>query len=59
MQFEKAKQKRKDWGDKTCDHPSIEKEYYLGAQTSDYVCTQCGAEFTKSEKDKIRESRTE
>ena len=42
MQSKKAAQLRKDWGNQPCDHPNIEKEYYLGAQTGDYVCTSCG-----------------
>ena len=42
MQLKDAAQLRKDRGDEPCDHPNIEKEYYLGAQTGDYVCTSCG-----------------
>ncbi|GAB4073247.1 hypothetical protein GCM10028778_08060 [Barrientosiimonas marina] len=42
MQMEKAEEIRKEWGNKPCEHPTITKEYYLGAQTGDYVCTQCG-----------------
>jgi transposase-like protein len=49
MQMEKAEQIRKVWGDKPCNHPNIEKEYYLGSQTDDYVCTQCGKTFTKEQ----------
>lgn len=48
MQMDKIKELRKEWGDKPCDHPGVEKEYYLGTQTGDYVCTQCGR--TKSNK---------
>jgi len=33
---------REAWGDKPCDHPHIEREYDLGADTGDLVCTQCG-----------------
>ena len=46
MQFDKANDLRKDWreaGNKPCDHPDTDKEYYLGAQTGDYICTTCGA----------------
>ena len=42
MQMEDAKKLRKAWGNKPCDHPKLEKEYFLGSATNDYVCTQCG-----------------
>lgn len=49
MQFDEIKDIREKWGDKPCDHPNIEKEYMLGAQTGDYVCTQCGITNPKRE----------
>jgi len=42
MQTTDAEKLRKAWGDKPCNHPKLEKEYYLGTATDDYVCTQCG-----------------
>lgn len=42
MQMNKAGALREKWGDKPCDHPSLDKEYELGAATGDYVCTTCG-----------------
>jgi hypothetical protein len=57
MQASKAKRKRDDWGDKPCSHPSFAKEYILGAQTGDYVCTQCGQSFDKNERDQIEDNR--
>lgn len=48
MQHNKAQELVKEWGDKPCEHPHIEKEYYLGAQTGDYVCTTCGEQGPKS-----------
>ncbi len=57
MQHEKAKKLQMAWGGKHCDHLSIEKEYYLGSATSDYVCSTCGAEFTKTEKEEIDAKR--
>lgn len=42
MQLEKAAELRKSWGNKPCSHSNLEKEYYLGASTGDYVCTTCG-----------------
>jgi hypothetical protein len=38
------------WGNKPCDHPHLEKEYYVGAFLINYVCTQCGKEFSIPEK---------
>jgi len=55
MQFDKAKSLREEWGNKPCDHASFEKEYYLGTDTSDYVCSTCGETFTRQEKQEIEE----
>lgn len=52
MQMNEAMQVSKEWGNKPCDHPSVEKEYHLGTQTGDYVCTQCGQ--TRSNRDGFR-----
>jgi hypothetical protein len=46
-----AAQKQKDaWENKPCDHPHLEKEYYVGCYLINFVCTQCGKEFTIAEK---------
>ena len=45
MQSSKAKELRKQWkllGDKPCNHSELVKEYDLGADTGDKVCTRCG-----------------
>jgi hypothetical protein len=42
MQFEEAERLRKAWGNKPCDHPTTEKEYMLGMDSGDKVCTTCG-----------------
>jgi len=42
MQMKKAAELRGKWGNKPCDHPSLDKEYELGTATGDYVCTKCG-----------------
>lgn len=47
-----AMELRKEWGNKPCNHPSLEKEYHLGAGTGDYVCTQCGQ--TRSNKEDFK-----
>jgi hypothetical protein len=46
MKADEAAELRENWGDKPCNHDHVEKEYYLGAQTGDYVCTTCGRDFT-------------
>jgi len=53
MQTKKAQSLRAKWGNNPCDHPDFDKEYDFGAQTGDYVCTQCGEEFTEAEKNEI------
>ena len=60
MQAKKAARLRRLWMDKgnpPCDHPELDKEYYLGAQTGDYVCTTCGQTFTPDEAEVIRKRR--
>jgi hypothetical protein len=45
MQSDDARQLREEWarkGNSPCDHPELDKEYYLGSGTGDYVCTTCG-----------------
>jgi len=45
MQMEKAARLRRLWkakGNPPCTHSHLDKEYYLGADTGDYVCTTCG-----------------
>jgi transcription initiation factor TFIIIB Brf1 subunit/transcription initiation factor TFIIB len=50
MQMDEAARLREKWGDKPCSHPKIMKEYYLGSQTGDKVCTTCGAVIDEDEK---------
>lgn len=45
MQIDRAGELRRAWeakGSPPCDHPKLDKEYHLGAQTDDVVCTTCG-----------------
>jgi len=42
MQHSKAQSLRMAWGDKPCNHPETDKEYYLGSDTGDKICTTCG-----------------
>ena len=59
MQMEKAAKLRRRWtakGNPPCSHPRLDKEYYLGADTGDYVCTTCvkadfGSDWPQREKE--------
>lgn len=53
----KAARLRREWGDKPCDHPQIEKEYYLGSDTGDYVCIRCGRLVDPERQQKRRQGR--
>ena len=57
MQMKKAESLRRAWGDKPCPHPNLEKEYDLGADTGDEVCTQCGSAFSPGEIETLRNSK--
>ncbi|MCL2405006.1 MAG: hypothetical protein FWC92_05615 [Defluviitaleaceae bacterium] len=54
MQTDEASRLRKEWGGKPCNHPSTEREYFLGASTGDLVCTSCGESFSSQELQRIR-----
>ena len=48
MQVDQAEQLRDAWarkGNPPCSHPSTDKEYFLGMDSGDRVCTTCGANF--------------
>lgn len=59
MQLTKANQLRKAWGNAPCDHPNLEKEYFGGADTGDWVCTQCGRSFPRDQSDQNRDKQSE
>jgi hypothetical protein len=42
MQLEQAEGLRKRWGDKPCNHPDVQKEYYNDWQTGDMICNTSG-----------------
>ena len=45
MQLAQAAALRRNWeakGNPPCEHPEVDKEYDLGADTGDEVCTTCG-----------------
>jgi len=45
MQAKNAERLRKEWGNKPCRHPKLDKEYMLGTQTGDFICIKCGKVF--------------
>ena len=57
MEYSAAQKVKDAWGNKPCDHQHIEKEYYVGAFLINWVCTQCGKEFTIAEKLEMDQSR--
>jgi hypothetical protein len=45
VQTKKGIQRRKEWAEKggsSCEHPVLDKEYDLGGDTGDLICTTCG-----------------
>lgn len=59
MDYKKAEELRKLWGNKPCSHPKLEPETHLGygfvqEKTGDWVCTQCGEDFTDEEVKQIK-----
>jgi hypothetical protein len=50
MEYYVAQKLQDSWGKKPCDHPRLEKEYYTGAFLTNWVCIQCGKEFTIPQK---------
>lgn len=52
MQMDEANRRRAEWeakGSPSCDHPSIDREFYLGSHTGDWACHTCGETFTRNE----------
>jgi hypothetical protein len=55
VQMKKAEQLRRDWaakGSPPCAHDVLDKEYYLGADTGDLVCTTCGDTWGRQDPDR-------
>lgn len=59
MEYYAAQKLKETWGDKACDHPCLEKVYYVGAFLINYSCTQCGTDFTIAQKMEMDEIRKE
>lgn len=55
MQMKKAAELRKAWAEKgnpPCAHPRLDKEYDLGSDTGDVVCTTCGETWWHSDQER-------
>jgi hypothetical protein len=57
MEYYVAQKVKDSWGNKSCAHPHLEKEYYAGAFLINYVCTLCGKEFTLAQKFEMDEAK--
>jgi hypothetical protein len=57
MEYYTAQKIKESWGKKPCDHLHLEKEYYAGAYLVNWVCIQCGKEFTIAEKDDLEKEK--
>jgi hypothetical protein len=57
MEYLKAKKIREEWGEKPCDHPKIEREFYGDTHTLDWVCSQCGTEFNVLEMLELKDNQ--
>jgi len=53
MEYYTAQKIKMEWGEKPCDHPHLEREYYSGAFLTNYVCVECGTEFSIAQKMEI------
>jgi|WetSurMetagenome_2_1015567.scaffolds.fasta_scaffold197186_2 hypothetical protein len=57
MEYNDVQLLKNEWGNKFCNHPKFEKEYYNGAFLTSYVCNICGKEFSVYEKMELEASR--
>jgi hypothetical protein len=52
MQSSRSERLRETWwlqGNKPCEHPRIEREYYIFSLSGLHCCTTCGLSQTKAE----------
>ncbi len=57
MQSRDANRLRKLSDTKSCEHPSLEKEYNLSSDTGDYACTICGKSMPMERWEILREKQ--
>ena len=54
MKKNKQQQNMKD-ENKLCPHPHFEKEYFLGFDTGDIICSVCGMTFSRNNYSNLKE----
>lgn len=57
MEYNDLLKLKSEWGEKTCDHPRLEKVRYAGAFLITWACVKCGAEFTIAQKMELYDNR--
>ena len=65
MDIKQAEALPEAWGDKPCEHPAFSKEkingiignQFIESKTGEFICTQCGQDFTREEKQEIEQNR--
>jgi hypothetical protein len=60
MEEKRGGQLRKEWAEKgssPCEHPVLDKESYLGADTGDLICTTCGETWLRNNPDRPATTR--
>lgn len=60
VQMNQVARIRRQWeqaGRPACAHKELDREYYLGSNTGDYVCVTCGETFSGAEADAMRSAR--
>ena len=45
MQVTDSENLRRTWGNKSCAHRIVEKEYFLDTPTGQHACSMCGKTF--------------
>jgi hypothetical protein len=45
MQHHDGLELRRQWGEKPCNHESLESEFFDDTPTGDYLCKHCGKVF--------------
>ena len=50
MEMKEVEKLREAWGNLPCNHPQFIEERFGFWPTGEYICTQCGKNFTHDEK---------
>ncbi len=60
VQLDDAHRIYRQWveaGRPPCDHDNVEREYHLSSNTGDWVCMNCGENFSRQQVDALRAKR--